>query len=381
MSGVRFDTRLVHGGRRPATGTGDVVPPIHLSTTYERRVQDEPRYFYGRGENPSREELEECLAGLEAARFATVFSSGQAAAATVLALVRPGQCVVSVDDVYAGTDALFDLAACVGVRVRYADLTTPEGIAAALADPDVALVWVETPTNPLLTVVDVVEVCRRARERGARVVVDNTFASPVLQQPLALGADVSLYSTTKSVAGHADVLGGALVYQDPRLHAAVRSHRTVAGNVPGGLDCFLVRRGLYTLSLRVHRQVASAGRLVERLRASPLVGAVHYPGLPDHPQHAVARAQMSAAGAIVSFDYHGGRAVELLDRFALFTCSVSLGSVHSLVECPALMTHRLVPAEVRARRGIGESLIRLSVGIEDSDDLVDDLSRALADGV
>jgi cystathionine beta-lyase/cystathionine gamma-synthase len=378
---MRFDTRLVHGGRRPSAGTGDVVPPIHVSTTYERRAQDgQPRYFYGRGENPTREELEECLAGLERAPFATVFSSGQAAAATLLSLVRPGQCVVSTDDVYSGTDGLFDLAARQGVRVRYADLTTPEGITAALAEPDLALVWIETPTNPLLTVVDVAEVSRRAHERGARVVVDNTFASPVLQQPLALGADVTLYSTTKSIAGHADVLGGALVYRDADLHAAVRAYRTTAGNVPGALDCFLVRRGLHTLSLRVHRQVATARVLVARLRASPAVGAVHYPGLPEHPQHAVVKAQMSAPGAIVSFDYLGGSAEELLDRFTLFTCGVSLGGVHSLVECPALMTHRPLSAEARSRRGIGDSLIRLSVGIEDPDDLAEDLSRALAGG-
>ncbi|MEV6812122.1 PLP-dependent aspartate aminotransferase family protein [Micromonospora sp. NPDC051296] len=377
---MRFDTRLVHGGRRATPGTGDVVPPIHVSTTYERRAQDDPRYFYGRGENPTREELEECLAGLEGAEFATVLSSGQAAAATVLSLLRPGQCVVSTDDVYSGTDALFDLAARQGIQVRYADLTTPEGIDAALDEPDVALVWVETPTNPLLTVVDVAEVAGRTHERGARLVLDNTFASPVLQQPLALGADISLYSTTKSIAGHADVLGGALVYRDEDLHASFRSYRTAAGNVPGALDCFLVRRGLHTLSLRVHRQVGNARALVERLRSSPAVGAIHYPGLPEHPQHAVAKAQMAASGSMVSFDYLGGPAEQLLDRFALFSCGVSLGGVHSLVECPALMTHRPVPADVRARRGIGDSLIRLSAGIEDVHDLVEDLSRALADG-
>ncbi|MFY1575855.1 trans-sulfuration enzyme family protein [Verrucosispora sp. WMMD703] len=378
---MRFDTRLVHGGRRATPGTGDVVPPIHVSTTYERRAQDDLRYFYGRGENPTREQLEECLADLEGARFATVLSSGQAAAATVLAQLRPGQCVVSTDDVYSGTDALFELAARQGVRVRYADLTTPEGIDSGLDVPGVALVWVETPTNPLLSVVDIAEVAGRAHERGARLVVDNTFASPALQRPLDLGADVSLYSTTKSIAGHADVLGGALVYADEELHAAYRSYRTAAGNVPGALDCFLVRRGLHTLSLRVSRQVANAWALVERLRASPVVGRVHYPGLAEHPQHAVAKAQMTEPGSMVSFEYLGGPAARLLDRFALFSCGVSLGGVHSLVECPALMTHRPVPAEVRARRGIGDALIRLSAGIEDGRDLVEDVSRALADGI
>jgi cystathionine beta-lyase/cystathionine gamma-synthase len=374
---VRFDSRLVHGGRQTQPGTGDVVPPIHLSTTYDRRHQDDLRYFYGRGENPTREALERCLAALEDVAFATALSSGQAAAATVLSLLGPGQRLVCTDDVYSGTDALLDLAARQGVRVEYADLTDPAVVAATLTGPDLALVWVETPTNPLLKIVDLADVSRRARACGARLVVDNTFAGPMLQQPLTWGADISLYSTTKFIAGHADVIGGALVYDDPALHEAFRSYRTAAGNVPGALDCFLVRRGLQTLSLRMNRQVQTAAAVVDLLRASPAVGAVHYPGLEDHPSYPVAKAQMSAPGAIVSFDYRSGPVDPLLGRFALFSCGVSLGGVHSLVECPALMTHRPVPPEVRARRGIGDTLIRLSIGIEDARDILEDLQQAL----
>jgi cystathionine beta-lyase/cystathionine gamma-synthase len=371
---MRFDTRLVRVGQEPTAGTGDVVPPIHVSTAYERRAQDPPQYFYGRGENPTREGLERCLASLEDARYATVFATGQAAAATVLALLPPGRRLVCTDDVYPGVDALFEV---LGTDVRYADLSDPADRDAALSDPDIGLVWLETPTNPLLKVVDIEAIRERLAGRDVLVVVDNTFASPVLQQPLAFGAHITLYSTTKFIGGHGDVMGGALVYDDGQLDARIRRHRTVVGNVPSALDCFLLHRGLKTLSLRVARQVDNARSLVDVLRASPMVGAVHYPGLAEHPQYAVAKRQMTEPGSVVSFEYRGD--VEgLLRRVRLFSCAVSLGGVHSLIECPALMTHRPLPAEVRARRGIFDSLLRLSVGIEDHRDLVDDLRTALA---
>jgi cystathionine beta-lyase/cystathionine gamma-synthase len=375
---MRFDTRLVRAGEEPDPRYGDVVPPIHVATTYERRVQDPPRYFYGRGENPTRERLESCLASLEDARFATVFSSGQAAAATVLSLLRPGQRLLSEEDVYPGTNALFALLANQDIQVEYADLSDPQVVASALGGPDVAMVWIETPTNPLLKIVDIAQVSGLAHDRGALVVVDNTFASPLLQQPLALGADVSLYSTTKFLAGHSDVLGGALVYDDPRLHQSIRSHRTAVGNVPGGLDCYLVRRGVKTLSLRLNRQMETAARIADLLMSCSTVEGVRYPGRPEHPQYAVAKAQMAGPGSIISFDYRGGPPERLLDRVRLFSCGVSLGGVQSLIECPALMTHRPLPPEVRASRGIRDSLIRLSVGIEDPQDLLDDLREALA---
>lgn len=375
---MRFDTKLVHSGADPEAGTGDVVPAVHVAVSYDRRRQPQPpTHFYARGENPTREALEECLAALEDAAHAATFASGQAAGAAVLSLLAPGQRIVCVDDLYSGTRALLAHAARYGVRVDFADLADPDAARAALAADDLAMVWVESPTNPLLKVVDVAELCRHTRDRDVLVVVDNTFASPALQQPLRLGADISLYSTTKFVAGHSDVMGGALVYDDPGLDRRLREHRATTGAVPGALDCFLVHRGLRTLSLRMSRQVQNARALVDLLRASPRVGAVRYPGLPDHPQYPVAKRQMSEPGAIVSFEYRGDPA-RVLDRVRLFACAVSLGGVRSLLECPALMTHRPLPAAERAALGITDSLIRLSAGIEDPRDLVADLAAALA---
>lgn len=379
---MRFDTRLVHVGQTAEPGSGDVVPPVHLAATYDRDAQDEPRNFYSRGENPTREDLERCLASLEQARFATVYSSGQAAAATALGVLATGRCVVSSDDVYGGTHALFELAGRRGTGVEYTDLADPAAVSAAL-HPDragsVGLVWVETPTNPLLKVADLAEVCRQAHRIGATVLVDNTLASPVLQQPLREGADVTLYSTTKSIAGHLDVLGGALVYDSPELHERFLAYRTVTGNVPGALDCFLVHRGLKTLGLRVARQAETTARLAELLHGHPAVGRVHYPGLPGHPGHQAARRQMTAPGVVLSFDFRGDPAA-LMRRTRLFAAAVSLGGVRSLIECPATMTHRSVPPWRREQLGIGPGLVRLSVGIEDPADLLEDLSSALGRG-
>jgi len=374
---VRFDTVLVQSAQRPTNGSGDVVPPIHVATTYERTVQDPPRYFYGRGENPTREALEECLAALEDAPFATVFASGQAAASTVLSLLQPSQRVVVSDDVYSGTTGLFGLAARAGIEVDSVDLSDPERAAASLGPSggDVHLVWIETPSNPLLKVTDLETVCRLAHERGAVVLVDNTFATPALQQPLRW-ADITLYSTTKAISGHLDVVGGGLVYGDAEMHERVRAHRTIVGNVPGPLDCYLVRRGLKTLSLRVARQVDTAAAVAAMLAAHPAVTAVCYPGLPSHPGHAVAARQMSGFGAMVSFEYRGDAAA-LLERLRLFAPAVSLGGVQSLVEVPALMSHASVPRERLAAAGVTEQLVRLSVGIEDAADLLADLADAL----
>ncbi|MFC9438492.1 trans-sulfuration enzyme family protein [Nocardia sp. NPDC057030] len=372
---MRFDTRLVHSGQQSAPGTGDLVPPIHVATTYDRFAQEPLRLFYSRGENPTRQALEECLAALEDARFCAVFSSGQAAATTALSRLAAGQRVVSSDDVYGGTYALFAALSRFGIRVDYADLSDPAEVRRALAS-DAAMVWVETPSNPLLKIADVAEIGRLAHARGATVVVDNTFASPALQRPLALGADVSLYSTTKFIAGHADVLGGALVCDDAELHAGFVEHRTVTGGVPGGLDCYLVHRGVKTLSLRVARQTATARAIAEELCALPAVLEVRYPGLPQHPQYRLAGRQMSGPGSIIGFRYRGDPE-KLMARTRLFACAVSLGGVRSLIECPALMTHRPIPRAIRHAAGITDDLIRLSVGIEDPADLVEDLTTAL----
>jgi cystathionine beta-lyase/cystathionine gamma-synthase len=371
---MRFDTKLIHLGQEPEPGVGGVVPPIHLACTYERRVQDPVHYFYSRGENPTREGLERCLAALEDARFALMLASGQAAAATALSLLLPGQRLISSDDIYGGTYALFAMLGRYGITVDYVDLTDLEQLRQALTD-EVGMVWVETPTNPLLKIADLRAVCRLAHDRDIRVVVDNTFASPVLQQPLQC-ADVSLYSTTKFIAGHSDVLGGALVYNDEELDRQFTAYREAAGNIPGALDCFLTHRGLKTLSLRMARQVSNAEAIVQALRDSSAVGVIHYPGLPEHPNYEVARRQMAAPGAIVTFEYLGVPE-KLLDRLQVFACAVSLGGVGSLIECPALMTHRSIPRPTRLALGISDSLIRISAGIEDPADLLEDLMGAL----
>lgn len=378
---MRFDTKLVQSGQRARSGAGDLIPPVHLAATYERGPQEPPRYFYGRSENPTRESLEECLAALEDARFATVYASGQAAATTVLSLLEPGQRVVASDDLYAGTHALLDRLRRYGVDVEYADLSDPAERERTFAPArnkglrPLRCVWVETPSNPLLKVTDLEAACRLAHDRGALVVVDNTLASPALQQPLRW-ADVSLYSTTKFIAGHLDALGGALVYDDPRLHERFLAYRGVAGNVPGEFESYLVRRGLKTLSLRVARQVESTAAVVDALQGEPAVGAIHYPGLTAHAGHAVAARQMSSPGSIVSFEYRGD-IEQLLHDVRVFAPAVSLGGVQSLIEHPASMTHAAIPAGVRRRSGVRDELVRLSIGIEDPADLVEDLTTAM----
>lgn len=372
---MRFDTRLVHLGQEADERRGDVVPPLHLSATYDRRPQDPLRYFYGRGENPTREGLERCLAGLEDARFAVTFASGQAASAAVLALLRPGDRVIVSDDIYGGTYALLARLDRYGIGVTAADLRDTAAVRAACAG-GAALVWAESPTNPLLRVADLAAVSTIAREHGALTVVDNTLPGPAAQQPLRLGADISLYSTTKSIAGHSDVLGGAVICDDPDVHGQILAHRSTAGAVPGPFDCFLVHRGLKTLSLRTARQDANAAALVAALARSDRIGALHYPGLPSHPQHDLATRQMRSPGSVFSFEYLGDPE-KLLSRVRLFAYAVSLGSVRSLIECPALMTHAPVPRPVRLRLGITDTLIRVSAGIEDPADLIEDLLTAV----
>lgn len=376
---MRFDTLLVHEGQSSQPVTGDVVPPIHVATTFDRSPQDPVTRFYGRGENPTREALESCLAALEDAPFALTFSSGQAAAVAVLSLVPPGSKLVSSDDVYGGTYELFQTLGRFGIEVDYVDLADPERRDAAIT-PDVAMVWVETPTNPLLRIADIAAISARASDVGALVVVDNTFATPVSQQPLALGAQVSLYSTTKFIAGHSDVLGGALVYRDSALHERLLAHRSVTGAVPGALDCYLTHRGLKTLSLRFARQCANAASVAASLGESPFVGAVHYPGHSDHPQHDVAVRQMSSHGAMVSFAYLGDPET-LLGGTRLFGAAVSLGAVRSLLALPASMSHRAIPRDDLLRRGVTDNLVRLSLGIEHPADLIDDLSAAMRAGM
>ena len=372
---MKLDTKVVQLGQEPGGDAGGVVPPIHMSTTYDQRAQDPLRFFYGRGENPTREALERCLAGLEDAKHALVFSSGQAAGMSILSLFGPGDEVVASDDIYGGSYELLSvLGPRLGLEVRYVDWSKPDLVAGAFG-PKTKLVWIETPTNPLLKIADIAAIAARAGS-DARVVVDNTFATAYLQQPLALGAAASLYSTTKFVCGHSDAIGGALVLNDDAWRQRLFHYRTTAGNVPSPFDCWLIHRGVKTLSVRMARQQENARKIVAFLRSHPAVSAVYFPDVEGHARADVLRRQMRGPGAVISFE-HRGDSDRLMQRLELFACAVSLGSVRSLIERPATMTHRPVPRDVRLALGIGDDLLRIAVGIEDGDDLVDDLRRGL----
>jgi cystathionine gamma-synthase len=373
-----FETRAIHAGQPPDPSTGAVVTPISLATTFAQEgVGRHHGYEYARSGNPTRAALEACVADLENATHGLAFASGLAAEDAVLRTVRPGEHVVIPDDAYGGT---FRLVARVhgpaGVDWSAVDLTDLDALAAAWRD-ETRLVWIETPTNPLLTVVDIGAVVRFAHERRAVVVVDNTFATPYLQTPLDLGADVVVHSTTKYLGGHSDVVGGFLACRDDELAERLAFVQNAAGGVPGPFDCFLVLRGIKTLAVRMDRHCASAAAIASFLDTQPAVARVLYPGLAGHPGHDVAARQMRGFGGMVSFELAGGEpaAIAVTEATRIFTLAESLGAVESLIEHPARMTHASAagsPLEVHP------ALIRLSVGLESVDDLVADLAGALA---
>jgi cystathionine beta-lyase/cystathionine gamma-synthase len=372
-------TRALHIGQGPDPATGAVVQPIHLATTYRQSAVGVHQGFeYSRSDNPTRRALEECLAGLERSRHCLTFASGLAATTTVLLPLEVGDHVVVNDDVYGGTARLFTrVLARYGLRFTSADLRDPETLREAMTDRT-RMIWLESPTNPLLRLVDIAAVVEIARERGALTVVDNTFATPVLQNPLALGADIVVHSSTKYLGGHSDVVGGAVMLDDDALAASLRFHQNAVGAVPSPFDCWLLLRGVKTLSLRVRQQCANALAVAEFLEAHPAVTAVHHPGLAAHPQHPLAMRQMGAGGGMVSFEVESEqRALEVLSRLRIFVLAESLGAVESLAEHPARMTHASLSPDQRRRIGLGDGLIRLSVGVEDVADLVRDLDRAL----
>jgi cystathionine gamma-synthase/cystathionine gamma-lyase len=378
---ARLATLAIHAGQSPDPTSGAVMPPIVLASTF---AQDGPGvhkgFEYARTGNPTRQTLEACLAALEGARHGVAFSSGCAAMTTLLHTLRPGDHVVACDDVYGGTFRILDkVMAPLGIRTSWVDMTDPRDVAAAM-EASTRFVWIETPTNPMLKLVDIAAVAEIARARGAKVVVDNTFATPVLQRPLALGADVIVHSTTKYLNGHSDVVGGVLLTSDDALAERLRFLQNAIGAVPSPFDCFLVLRGVKTLPVRMRGHVESALEIARWLEAHPQVEKVYYPGLPSHPQHALCARQMSAPGGMISFVVRGGLAASraLLRTVRLFTCAESLGGVESLIELPAVMTHGSIPADARARLGITDGLIRLSVGLEAREDLIADLDAALA---
>jgi cystathionine gamma-lyase len=374
-------TRALHVGQGPDPSTGAVVVPIHLATTFAQESPGRHKGFeYSRSGNPTRGNLEECLASLENAEHGLAFSSGLAATTAVMLLFDPGDHVVFTEDVYGGTFRLFDkVFRRYGLTFTAVDPTDPDAIAAAMTDRT-RMVWLESPTNPLLRVVDLDAVSELVHGSGAIVAVDSTFASPVLQRPLELGADLVIHSSTKFLGGHSDVLGGAVLTSDDTLAQELRFHQNAVGGVPSPFDCWLLLRGLKTLQLRVLRQCENALAIARWLEGQDAVTQVYYPGLESSPGHALARRQMGGHyGGVVSFEVSSrAAALSFLERLRVFTLAESLGAVESLAESPALMTHASIPEEIRTRVGVSDGLLRLSVGIEDVDDLVADLEQALA---
>jgi cystathionine gamma-lyase len=384
--GLDFATRVIHAGQSPDPSTGAIMPPIYATSTY---VQSSPGVHkgldYGRSHNPTRWALERCVADLEGGAQGYAFASGLAAISTVLELLDAGSHIVSGDDLYGGTFRLFERVRrrSAGHRFTFVDLTDLSRLDAAL-QPETKMVWVETPTNPLLRLADLRAIAQRCRQRGILCVADNTFASPYVQRPLELGFDIVVHSTTKYLNGHSDVIGGvAVVGTDARL-APVREQlgflQNSVGAIAGPFDSFLTLRGVKTLALRMQRHCESALALARWLAEQPQVERVHYPGLESHPQHALARTQMHGFGGMISVtlktDLAGAR--RFLEAVRIFALAESLGGVESLIEHPGIMTHATIPEATRATLGIGDALVRLSVGVESVDDLRADLAQALA---
>lgn len=384
-TGLGFATRVIHAGQSPDPTTGAIMPPIYATSTY---VQSSPGvhkgYDYGRSHNPTRFAFERCVADLEGGAQAFAFASGLAAISTTLELVDSGSHIVSGDDIYGGSFRLFDKVRrrSAGLRFTYADLTDPEALQAAL-QPDTRLVWVETPTNPLLRLADLRAIAEICRARGIITVADNTFASPYVQRPLELGFDVVVHSVTKYLNGHSDVIGGiAVVGKDARLNdlrERLGFLQNSVGAIAAPFDSFLALRGVKTLALRMERHCASALALAQWLEQQPQVERVHYPGLESHPQHVLAKRQMNGFGGMISLDLRTDLAGtrRFLEAVQIFALAESLGGVESLIEHPAIMTHATIPADTRRKLGIGDALVRLSVGVEDIEDLRADLKQAL----
>jgi cystathionine beta-lyase/cystathionine gamma-synthase len=375
-----FATRAIHVGQGPDASTGAVVQPIHLATTFAQEgIGRHGGYEYTRSNNPTREQLETCLASLEGGGHGLAFASGLAATTTAMLLLDPGDHVVYMEDAYGGTYRLFDkVMRRYGITFTAVDATRPGAIEAAMTERT-RLIWIETPTNPLLRIVDIAACADAAHRHGATLAVDSTFATPYVQRPLELGADIVMHSSTKYLGGHSDVLGGCLITSDDGLAERLRFHQNAAGAVPSPFDCWLLLRGLKTLALRVQRHSDNALAVARHLEAHPAVRAVHHPGLESHPQHELALHQMRGIfGGMVSFELTDeAAAVRVLEAMRLFTLAESLGAVESLAEHPGLMTHTSVPSDERRRIGLGDGLLRLSVGIEDLDDLLSDLDQAL----
>lgn len=384
MSSHRFSTRCIHAGQSPDPATGAVMPPIYTTSTYAQSSPGVHKgYDYSRTRNPTRGAWERCIADLEGGVRGFAFASGMAATSTLLELLDAGSHIVATDDLYGGSFRLFER-----VRKRSAALETSfidmshDGALEAALRPNTRMIWIETPTNPTLKLVDIARVAEFARKRGILTVVDNTFASPWVQRPLELGADIVMHSATKYLNGHSDMIGGVAVAADAELAEKIAFLQNAIGGIGGAFDSFLALRGVKTLALRMRQTSENALQIAEWLERQPNVSRVLYPGLPSHPQYELAKRQMhNGFSGIVTFFVKGGLegARRFLERLEIFTIAESLGGVESLVDHPGLMTHASIPPEKRQALGIDDSLIRLSVGIEDAQDLIDDLAQALKD--
>ncbi len=377
---MKFNTKAIHAGQEPEETSGAVMPPIFQTSTYAQEAPNVHKgYDYARVGNPTRTALEKLIAGLEDADECACFASGCAAMDAVLKMFRPGDQIIASNDLYGGTYRLFTkVFAPYGIDFTFVDMTDIENVKEAATD-NAKLLWIETPTNPLLRVVDIEELTNFAKKQDILSLVDNTFASPYLQQPLELGADMVLHSTTKYLGGHSDVIGGAVATSNEAIMEQLRFQVKTTGAVPGPMDCYLTLRGIKTLSVRVQQSVDNAKKVASFLDDHPDVDEVIYPGLESHQQHEIAKKQMSDFGGMVSFSLKNDsmeKAQEFMSRTTIFTLAESLGGVESLISHPASMTHGSIPKEVREKAGLKDSLIRLSVGIEDADDLIEDLDQA-----
>jgi cystathionine beta-lyase/cystathionine gamma-synthase len=379
-SGQGFATLAIHAGQDADTATGATVVPIYATSTYTQEAPGRHKgYEYSRSGNPTRTALETCLAAVEGGERGLAFASGLAATTAVLSIFKPGDEVAAAADLYGGTYRLLErVFKPWGLVARYTEDASPEAFAKIITSAT-RLVWIETPTNPLLQIVDIAAIAELAHRATALLAVDNTFASPYLQQPLRLGADLVVHSTTKYLGGHSDVVGGAVIGSRELLQP-IAFYQNAAGAVPGPFDAWLTLRGIKTLPVRMQQHCANARHLASWLAEHPRVERIYYPGLPNHPGHQVARRQMRDFGGMISVSIRGGQdgALRFLTRTRLFSLAESLGGVESLIGHPATMTHASIPAELRQARGIGDGLVRLSVGIEDVNDLQEDLLQALA---
>ena len=378
----KFATRAIHAGQEPDPTTGAVMTPIYATSTYAQSSPGVHKgYEYARTQNPTRMAFERCLADLEGGRHGWAFASGLAASATLLDALPAGSHIVALDDLYGGTYRLFERVrrTSANLTFTFTDMREPTQLEAAIR-PDTRMIWVESPSNPLLKLVDLEMVAEVARARGVLAVADNTFATPCVQRPLEFGFDAVLHSVTKYLNGHSDMVGGAIVIGDnAALAEQLAFLQNAVGAVLSPFDSFLALRGLKTLHLRMARHCENALAIAERLTGHRRIAAVHYPGLPSHPQHALARRQMKGFGGMVTLVLKGNLADarRFLERLRIFVCAESLGGVESLAEHPAIMTHASLPSEMRATLGIDDSLVRLSVGVEDVDDLIADIEQAL----